>query len=51
MIIKIQVTVVKMVEDGGTTVAGTLISTTITIIHGMAPSTLLALGIIPGGLR
>ena len=40
----------KAMEDGGTEIAGPLISTTNTILHGMASLTLLVLGILPGGL-
>ena len=39
----------KIMEDGGMTIAGTLISTSNTILHSMDSYALLALGTIPGG--
>ena len=41
----------KTMEDGGTMIVGALISTSNTILHSLAPYTLLALGTIPGGSR
>jgi len=41
----------KTMEDGGTTIAGVLISTLNTILYNLGPLNLLALGTIPGGLR
>ena len=40
---------IETMEDGGSTVAGTLISTSNTILYSMDPCSSLALGTIPGG--
>ena len=44
-----ELTVLKIMEDGGTTIAGTLISTSNTIQQSLAPLLSLAIGTIPGG--
>ena len=53
MVVTVQykLAVLKTMEDGGTIPAGALIPTCNTILQSLAPSHLLALGTIPGGLR
>ena len=49
LIVQHKVTVLKTMEDGGTIVAGTLISTSNTIQHSMGQCCFLVVGTIPGG--
>ena len=48
-IVHYKLAMLKAMEDGGTIIAGILMSTSIIILHGMDSSTFLALGTIRGG--
>ena len=49
--VQYRLVMLKTMEDGGITVADILTSIVNTILQSLAPCTLLALGIIPGGSR
>ena len=51
IIVQHKIVELKTMEDGSTASAGALIPTTNTILDGMAPCTLLALGTILGGSK
>ena len=49
--VQLKLIMLKAMEDDGTIIAGTSISTSITILCTVGPCSLLALGIIPGGFK